>query len=141
VCSSDLLLKTFRVVAIPQAGTVTVYPAIVDGSHGGATDTEKDYANVDSTPANGAVVTFINTTTAGTNPFWCNDSIEIFSGNLNFPDEGVEVMRQSTDSGIEIIFAKQGDILTGVTTYRLTMFFGVTNLNPEMNGILLGSQA
>ena len=85
---------------------------------------------------------FLNTVTGQTNPFFMNDSIEVFGGNLAFDEDmaGVAVTRQTTDSGIEIIFAKQGDVKTGKSTYRLTTFYGVTNLNPEMNGILMGSQ-
>ena len=63
-------------------------------------------------------------------------------GNLAFGDDmaGVAVMRAMTDSGIEVIFAKQGNVKTGKSTYRFTTFYGVTNLNPEMNGILIGGQ-
>jgi len=137
-------LKTFTIVEniTGGAGTITVKiaPPIIVGDK--TTDAEDDYANVDSVPANGAAITFTNTQTVQTNPFFINDSIEVFGGRLAFDEDmaGVAVMRQMTDTGIEIIFAKQGNVITGKSTYRLTIFFGVTNLNPEMNGILIGGQ-
>lgn len=129
-------LKTFRVTAI-NANVITITPPIIAG---GATDAETDYQNCSAVPANLAAITAVNTVAKPTNVFFANDSIEVFNGNLAFPEDGMTVMRQSTDSGLEIIFAKQANILTGVITYRLTIFFGTTNLCPEMNGILLPLQ-
>ncbi len=136
-------LKTFTVVeATGVAGTqaIIIAPPIIVGD--GTSDAEDDYANVSAVPADGAALVFLNTATVQTNPFFINDSIEVFGGRLAFDEDmaGVAVMRQQTDTGIEIIFAKQGNVITGKSTYRLTIFFGVTNLNPEMNGILIGSQ-
>jgi len=139
-------LKTFTVVenitggAGPGAITLKIAPPIIVGDK--TSDAEDDYANVDSVPADGVAINFQNTQTVQTNPFFINDSIEVFGGRLAFDEDmaGVAVMRQSTDTGIEIIFAKQGNVITGKSTYRLTIFFGVTNLNPEMNGILIGGQ-
>ena len=53
---------------------------------------------------------------------------------------------QTIDFNIALNYLFRGDqetasdILTGIITYRLTVFYGVTNLNPEMNGILLPLQ-
>lgn len=129
-------LKTFRVTAI-NTNTITITPPIIVA---GASDAETDYANCSAVPANLAAITVLNTVARPTNVFFDNRSIEVFGGNLAFPEDGLTMTRMSTDSGIEIIFAKQADVKTGVITYRLTVFFGVTNLNTEMNGILLGSQ-
>lgn len=133
-------LKTFSVVSVVDGTTIQISPPIIVGD--GTSDAEDDYANVDAEAANLAALTFLNTTAAQSNVFFMNDSIEVFGGNLAFGEDmaGVAVMRQMTDSGIEIIFAKQGDVKTGKSTYRLTTFYGVTNLNPEMNGILIGGQ-
>ena len=133
-------LKTFSVAEVVDGTTLKITPPIIVGD--GTSDAEDDYANCSQAAANGAAITWLNTATAQVNPFFMNDSIEVFGGNLAFGTDmaGVAVMRQSTDSGVEIIFAKQGDVKTGKSTYRLTMFFGVTNLNPEMNGLLIGNQ-
>lgn len=132
-------LKTFTVIEVgsAEASTLRIAPAIVVA---GASDAETDYANVDSAALKGSAITFLNTKDTQSNLFFMNNSIEIFGGRLAFPEDGLTVMRMTTDSGIEIIFARQGDVLSAVTTYRLTMFMGVTNLNPEMNGVLIGGQ-
>lgn len=131
-------LKTFTVIDVVDGTNLTIAPPIIDAA--GGTDAEIDYANVDAEAKDGVAIVFLNGTTAQVNPFFMNNSIEVFGGRLAFPDEGVSVMRQSTDTGIEVIFARQGSVITGITTYRFTIFFGVTNLNPEMNGILIGNQ-
>ena len=135
--------KTFRIVGIVSGaggtGTVTITPPIISG--GGATDAELQYRNCTATPANGAVVTFLNTATASVNPFWQKDSLEILPGRYMVPaDAGVAVMKASTDQGIEVVMQKQYDINTMETKYRLDVLYGVVNKQPEMSGILLFSQ-
>ena len=135
--------KTFRIVGIVSGaggtGTVTITPPIISG--GGATDAELQYKNCTATPANGAVVTFLNTATASVNPFWQKDSLEILPGRYMVPaDAGVAVMKASTDQGIEVVMQKQYDINTMDTKYRLDVLYGVVNKQPEMSGILLFGQ-
>ena len=131
--------KTFTVVSVVDGTTLQIAPPIIVS---GGSDAETDYANCSRATIANEALTWLNTVAAQSNPFFLNDSIEIFGGNLAFGEDmsGVAVMRQMTDSGIEIIFAKQGNVKTGKVTYRFTTFYGVTNLNPEMNGILIGSQ-
>lgn len=131
--------KTFTVVSVVDGTTLQIAPPIIVA---GGSDAETDYANCSRATINAEALTWLNTVTALANPFFVNDSIEVFGGNLAFGDDmaGVATMRAMTDSGIEVIFAKQGDVKTGKSTYRLTTFYGVTNLNPEMNGILIGGQ-
>jgi hypothetical protein len=131
--------KSFTVVSVVDGTTLQIAPPIIVA---GGSDAETDYANCSRATINNEALTWLNTVAAQTNPFFMNDSIEVFGGNLAFGEDmaGVAVMREMTDSGIEIIFAKQGDVKTGKSTYRLTTFYGVTNLNPEMNGILIGGQ-
>lgn len=135
--------KTFRIVGIVSGaggtGTVTITPPIISG--GGSTDAELQYKNVTATPANGAVVTFLNTATASVNPFWQKDALEILPGRYMVPaDAGVAVMKASTDQGIEVVMQKQYDINTMDTKYRLDVLYGVVNKQPEMSGILLFGQ-
>jgi hypothetical protein len=131
--------KTFTVVSVVDGTTLQIAPPIIVA---GGSDAETDYANSSRATINNEALTWLNTVTALANPFFMNDSIEVFGGNLAFGDDmaGVAVMRAMTDSGIEVIFAKQGNVKTGKSTYRFTTFYGVTNLNPEMNGILIGGQ-
>ena len=136
-------LKTFRVIEIVSGaggtGTVKISPAIVSGE--GATDAELAYQNVTATPANGAAISFLNIDAAAVNPFWQKDALEILPGNYAIPtDAGAQVMRATTENGIEIVMSKQYDINTYKTKYRWDVLFGVVNKQPEMSGILLFNQ-
>ena len=136
-------LKTFRVVGIVSgsggAGTVTISPAIVSGQ--GATDAELQYQNVTATPANGAAITFLNIAAAPVNCFWHKDAIELLPASLAVPtDAGADIMRATTDQGVELVMQKQFDINTQKTKYRWDTLFGVALLQPEMAGIMLFSQ-
>lgn len=136
-------LKTFRVIAIVTgaggAGTISITPPIISGQ--GATAAELEYQNVTATPANGAAFTFLNTATAFANPFWQRDAIELLPGRYAVPeDAGVQVMRGSTDQGIELVWQKFYDINTMKTKYRVDTLYGVVNKQPEMSGIELFSQ-
>ena len=136
-------LKTFRVVGIVSgsggSGVVTISPAIV--SNGGSTDAEAQYKNVTATPANGAAITFLNTASAAVNCFWHRDAIELLPASLAVPtDAGADIMRATTDQGVELVMQKQFDINTQKTKYRWDTLFGVAMLQPEMAGIMLFSQ-
>lgn len=137
-------LKTFRVMAILTGaggtGTVQISPPIISGQ--GGTIAELQYQNVTATPAAGAAVTWLNTTSAAVNPFWSESAIELLPGRVEFPqDAGMEVMRASTDQGFEIVMVKQGSIDTGLIKYRFDTFFGGVMNNPEMCGFTIFNQA
>lgn len=136
-------LKTFRVMAINTGGggtgTITISPPIISGQ--GATVAELQYQNVTATPANGAAITWLNTASAAINPFWKKGAIELLPGRLEYPtDAGMNVLRGSTDQGIEVVMVKQGKIETGKVLYRIDTFFGTVMTNPEMCGITLFNQ-
>lgn len=133
-------LRTFRVVEVVDATTLRIYPAPVVA---GGSQAEDEYANVSAAIPATTALTFINTTTAPANTFWTGESVEIIEGKLATPQEdmaGVSTMRASTDSGIEILFAKGGDVGRLAADYRLTIYFGVTNLQSQMNGVALFNQ-
>lgn len=136
-------LKTFRVTGIVSgaggSGVVTISPAIV--SNGGSTDAEAQYQNVTATPADGAAITFLNTADAPVNCFWHRDAIELLPASLAVPtDAGADIMRATTDQGVELVMQKQFDINTQKTKYRWDTLYGVAMLQPEMAGIMLFSQ-
>jgi len=136
-------LKTFRIIAIVSGsggtGTVTISPAIV--SNGGSTAAEAQYQNVTATPASGAALVFLNTVTAPVNCFWHRDAIELLPASLAVPtDAGADIMRATTEQGVELVMQKQFDINTQKTKYRWDTLFGVAVLQPEMSGIMLFSQ-
>jgi hypothetical protein len=137
--------KTFRIISITSGGgtagnnTVVISPPIISAQ--GATDAELQYKNVSATPANGSTVTILNVDAADINVFWQKDALEILPGRYAIPtNAGVDVMRGTTDQGIELVMQKFYDINTAITKYRMDTFFGVVNKQPEMSGIMLFNQ-
>ena len=132
-------LKTYRVISVDSGTTMTISPPII--SNQGGTDAEAAYQNVEVTPSGTAAIVFLNTVAASINPFWQKDAIEILPGRYAVPtDAGADVMRYTTEQGIELVWQKQYDINTMTTKYRLDTSFGVVNKQPEMSGIMLFSQ-
>ena len=88
-----------------------------------------------------AAITPLNGVATGANPFWHKDSIELLPGRYAVPmDQGVDVLRGTTDQGLEVVMAKKFDNSTFKSLYTLDLLFGVVNTNPEMNGIILFNQ-
>lgn len=135
-------LKTFRVIEVVNSTSMVISPPII-GANSSPTDAELQYQNVDvaSTSAT-ASINFLNTTASNINPFWRKDSIELLPGRYAVPDgAGVDVLRASTDQGVELVMTKKFDPLTFQTLYTLDTLYGVVMTNPEMAGILLFNQA
>lgn len=133
-------LKTFRVISVDSATTMTICPPII--STQGGNDSEFQYQNADVTPSATAAIVFLNTAAASINPFWHKDSLELIPGRYAVPEgAGAAVMRGTTDNGIEFVWQKQYDINTMQTFYRADILFGVVNTNPEMNGIMIFGQS
>ena len=70
-----------------------------------------------------------------------NEAVEIVHGSLATMEldgsAGVSSMRATTDSGIEILFAKASEVRGLTTEYRLTMWMTANVLCPEMCGNLI----
>jgi len=133
-------LKTFRVISVPSSTTLVISPPMITAQ--GGTDAELQYQNcVINTKASNSAIVFLNTVTAAVNPFWHKDAIEILPGRYEVPDNaGAQVMRASTEQGLEIVMTKFFDINTMKVKYRWDTTFGVCNKQPEMSGIMLFSQ-
>ena len=100
------------------------------------------YQNVSAAPADDAVITLLNTASALTNVFWHQGSVEIIGGQLAVDGMGgMLVQKGTTDNGITVCMFRQSNIDDLVQKYRFTTFFGTVNLNPLMNGVLLGGQS
>jgi len=136
-------LQTFRVLELVTPDTVIkISPAIITNA-GSPTQAEKEYANCSAAAPDDAAITFLNTVDAPSNIFFAKESVEIIHGSLATMDldgAGVSTMRESTDSGIEILFAKGADIKDLGTEYRLVIWFAANILNEQMCGNLLGKQ-
>lgn len=132
-------LKTFRVISVDSATTMTISPPII--SNQGATDAEAQYQNTIVTESATAAIVFLNTVAAPVNPFWQKDAIELRPAHIAPPtDAGASIMRGSTEQGVELVMQKQYDINTRITKYRMDTVFGVTMVQPEMAGLELFNQ-
>jgi hypothetical protein len=133
-------LKTFRVISVDSATTMTISPPIINALGGSTAELQYKNCVAVSTSTTAAIV-FLNTATASINPFWQRDALEILPGHYAVPtDAGTAVMRATTEQGIEVVWQKFYDINTMKTKYRLDTLFGVVNKQPEMSGIILFSQ-
>lgn len=131
--------KTFRVVQVVDGTHLMITPPFISAQ--GGSNAEVCYQNVSATPANGAAITWLNTVPSYLNPFWKEDAIELLPGRFAPPsDAGVQVLRATTEQGIEMTLEKFYDINTKVIKYRADVIFGVAVLNTEMCGTQLFSQ-
>jgi len=134
-------LKTFRVISVDSGTTMTISPPMI-GANSTPTDAEVQYKNIHVAATSAtASITWLNKVAAPVNPFWHKDSIELMPGRYAVPTgQGVEVMRATTEQGIEVVMGKKFDNSTFKTLYTLDTLFGVVNTNPEMNGVLMFGQ-
>lgn len=134
-------LQTFRVISGGGTAALTISPAIIPVDQ--ASSEFKKYGNVTTTPANGAACTILNTATTQPSIFFVKNAVEITHGRLAVDELGptVAVMRERTDSGIEVIFARQGNVDDFSVKYRLTCWAAPNVIIPEMAGIYLPNQA
>jgi hypothetical protein len=134
-------LKTFRVISVDSATTMTITPPMITAQ--GGTDAELQYKNcVVNTAASNSAITFLNTAAASINPFWHKDAIELIPSGYVIPENaGAAVMRATTDQGIEVVFQKWyvGDNMK--IKFRADVRFGTVNKQPEMTGIMLFGQS
>jgi len=134
-------LKTFRVVAVVDGTHLQITPPIISNQVDAPASAEYQNCVVNTKAANSAIV-WLNTAAGFINCFWQKDAIEILPGRYAVPsDAGVNVIRASTDQGIELVMQKFYDINTMKIKYRLDTLFGVVNKQPEMSGIILFGQS
>lgn len=134
-------LRTFRVISVDSGTTMTISPPMI-GANSSPTAPELAYKNINvaSTSAT-AAINWLNDNAAGANPFWYKDSIELLPGRYAVPDgQGVDIMRGTTDQGLEVVMGKKFDNSTFTSLYTLDVLYGVVNTNPQMNGIILFGQ-
>lgn len=134
-------LKTFRVISVDSGTTMTISPPMI-GANSSPTDAELAYKNINVASTSGtAAINWLNDNAAGANPFWRKDSIELLPGRYAVPDgQGADIMRGTTDQGLEVVMGKKFDNSTFTSLYTLDVLYGVVNTNPEMNGIILFGQ-
>lgn len=132
-------LRAFTVVEVVDGTTLRISPAPVAAD--GATQAEKEYANVTTELANAQALTWLNIAEKPTNIFFENDCVSINAGNLAVEAiNGLSIARGETDSGILIIMASDGVLGSLSGQYRLLAFYGVTVKDPHRAGVLLANQ-
>jgi len=133
-------LQTYRVIGKPSAGVIQVAPAIISGQ--GATKPEVEYKNVTATPANGAALTWLNTTDAALNPFFTKGSLLLIPGSYVVdPKDGWNVTQATTPLGISLTMVSQGEINDLTRKLRVDARWGTSLTNPQLAGVELFNQA
>lgn len=134
-------LKTYRVISVDSGTTMTIAPPII--SNQGATDVEEAYQNCKVTATSAtAAITFLNTTASGYNVFWRKPAIELLPGRYAVPsNQGANVLRATTDNGIEVVMTQKFDPDTFKTKFTFDCRYGIVMTDPEQCGILLFNQA
>lgn len=131
--------KSFRVISIVSPTSMEISPPIISGQ--GSNSSEFQYQNCVVTPAASAPIIWLNVNATFQNVFWHKDALEILPGRLaSQNDAGVAVLRATTDQGVEVVMKKQYDLDRSSTKYRVDVFYGVVNKQPEMTGVLLFNQ-
>ena len=131
-------LKSFRVVGLPAANTIRVYPAIVFG----ATDPEVEYQSVSALPANGAAITWLNTTNDSMNPFFKKESVLLIPGTYEIENgSGVLSMQATTELGLQVTYTRGTNINTLLQQARYDIRWGTSLTNPELAGCQMFNQA
>lgn len=134
-------LKTFRIITVTDSTHWVIAPAIIPAD--GADASQKAYANVNTTPADNAAITILNTVTKPASVFFEKDAVEIVHADFNtdpFSASGKSVRKATTDSGIQIIMLSDSNVDTLTAKYRMFIWANVELLNYELAGIMLESQ-
>lgn len=133
-------LQTFKVRSVDSGTTMTISPPIIAASSS-PTVAEQEYKNCEFTSTSAtAAISYINTTIATSNVFWQKDSVKLLPGRYNESFSSNPIMRATTKNGIEITMERERDINTKQDLFRFDIYFGVVNLAPEMNGVILFGQ-
>lgn len=132
--------KSFRVISVVSSNQLQISPPIISAQGGSAAEVQYQNCLVVS-PSTAAPFIWLNDNSTYQNVFWHKDALEILPGRYSYDtDSGVSVLRATTDQGIEVAMLKQGDIDRNLTKYRVEVFYGVVNKQPEMTGVLLFNQ-
>ena len=100
---------------------------------------EAAYANVSTSFADQAAITFLNSADATANVFWADDSITIVSQPIPLTHEMFAGMKAEPFSipevGLNGVIAYQGDINSLTGKCRIAVWYGVCNKRPDAVGV------
>ena len=133
-------LKTFRVVSVNSATTMTISPPIVSNQVDNSASAQYQNCVVNTKAANSAI-TFLNIVAAPINPFFHKDALELLPARYDKEiGSGLDVMRATTSQGFEIVMMKETSINNMETKFRMDVLYGAVCLDPEMVGIEIFNQ-
>lgn len=134
-------LRTFRIKAI-NSNVWTYSPPIVPAD--GTDVAQQDYPTTNTTPADNAAITILNTTTKKASAFYQQDAVELIHGDFNLRDfeaQGKVMGYAQTDSGLSIAMLCQSQIISLTSTYRFFIWTNPVVLRPECVGLYLEGQS
>lgn len=134
-------LKTFRIITVTDSTHWVIAPAIIPAD--GSAAAQKAYANVDTTPADNAAITILNTVTKPASVFYEKSAVEIIHADFNtdpFSASGKMVRKATTDSGVQIVMLSDSNVDTLTAKYRMFVWANAAVLNYELAGVMLESQ-
>lgn len=135
-------LMTYTIVTIPDATTINIFPKPIAADDAALNETEKAYANVNTTIANADSVDRLNVgTSEKANIFWAHDSIEVVGGDVPMEllseFDGMKVISETLANGQRMYMVYDGNIATLNLRFRIFTWYGLTNKNPMANGLAL----
>lgn len=131
-------LKTFKVIAVNSATTMTISPPIITNQV--ANDASAMYQNctIGTKAANSAIV-FLNTVAAPVNVFFQKNAVMLLPGTIALPAEA-NYMKATTKQGLTVYLQKGWDTKTSQELWRIDTRWGTHVVQPEMVGEMLMSQ-
>jgi len=134
--------KTFRIVAKPSGTSIEVWPKPIAADDPALTALEKAYANIDTRILSAATVNRVNVDAlARPSVFFARDSIEVFRGEI--PAQyfaqfnGHKVIEETMKGGQKVYMLYSANTDTMELSFRIFTWYGVTNKNPQANGVAL----
>ena len=137
---------TFRIVAMPSATSITVWPKPIAADDPALSAEQTAYANIDTRILSGATITRLNTDPdIKPNIFWAQDSIEIIGGQIPAAMlkqfGGLNVMSETMENGQVMYLIYDGTIEDLTFKARLFTWWGLVNVRPDANGIGVAAPA
>jgi hypothetical protein len=130
---------TFTVIEITDATHIKIYPKPIAADDSNLTALEQAYANIDTQILNAATITRLNIdATNKTNIFFDRSAVEIIGGaipaELFSQYDGMKVITDSMDNGLQLYMVYDGDIATMNFRFRIFVWYGITICNPSACG-------
>lgn len=131
---------TFTVVSKPNGTSLKLWPKPIAADDGALTETEKAYANVDTTITSGATVNRVNIDASKrTNLFFDEDAIEVLDGDVPlemFKEfEGARHIKMPLSNGLTMHMLYSASSRTLNFDYRLFTRYGLCMKDPSRAGV------